>query len=171
MRMQRVLVIGAGGAGKSTFAARLGRRTGLPVIHLDREYWLPGWIEPAPEAWAATITRLTAGERWILDGNFGGSLDRRLAACDTVVFLDIARLACVWRVLRRRLRYRGSARPDMTPGCNEKLPLEFLWWIWTYSTRRRPAILQRLQRLRADQVAVVLRSDAEADRFLDAQTR
>lgn len=169
--MKKVLVIGAGGAGKSTFAARLGQRTGLPVIHLDREYWQTGWIEPAPEAWAATITRLTAGQRWILDGNFCGSLDRRLAACDTVVFFDMPRLTCIRRVIMRYLRHRGSARPDMAPGCNEKLPLEFLWWIWTYSTRRRPAILQRLQQLRADQVAVVLRSDAEADRFLDAQTR
>jgi adenylate kinase family enzyme len=169
MRMQRVLVIGSGGAGKSTFAARLGQRTGLPVIHLDREYWQPGWIEPAPEAWTATITRLVTGERWILDGNFGGSMDLRLQACDTVVFLDMPRLACLWRVLRRRLRHHGSARPDMTPGCDERLSLEFLWWIWTYPARRRPAVLRRLQALHADQVAVVLRSDAEVERFLAAQ--
>lgn len=170
MRMQRVLVIGAGGAGKSTFAARLGLRTGLPVVHLDREYWQPGWIEPHPEAWVTTIARLTAGERWILDGNFGGSLERRLAACDTVVFLDMPRLACLRRVLSRYLRYRGSARPDMTPGCNEKLPLEFLWWIWTYPTRRRPAVLRCLRGLRADQTAVVLRSDADVERFLASQS-
>jgi adenylate kinase family enzyme len=169
MRMQRVLVIGAGGAGKSTFAARLGQRTGLPVIHLDREYWQPGWIEPSREAWKATVARLIAGERWILDGNFGGSMDVRLQACDTVVFLDMRRLTCMRRVLMRRLRHRGSARSDMTPGCNEKLSLDFLWWIWTYPARRRPAVLQRLQALRSDQAAVVLRSDAEVERFLASQ--
>lgn len=169
MRMQRVLVIGAGGAGKSTFAARLGQRTGLPVIHLDREYWQPGWIEPSREAWKATVAQLIAGERWILDGNFGGSMDVRLQACDTVVVLDMRRLTCMRRVLMRRLRHRGSARPDMTPGCNEKLSLDFLWWIWTYPARRRPAVLQRLQALRSDQAAVVLRSDAEVERFLASQ--
>jgi adenylate kinase family enzyme len=169
MRMQRVLVIGAGGAGKSTFAARLGQRTGLPVIHLDREYWQRGWIEPSREAWKATIGRLVAGERWILDGNFGGSMDLRLQACDTVVFLDMPRLTCIWRVLMRRLRHRGRARPDMTPGCNEKLSLDFLWWIWTYPAKRRPAVLARLQDLRADQEAVVLRSDADIEHFLALQ--
>jgi adenylate kinase family enzyme len=169
MRMQRVLVIGAGGAGKSTFAARLGQRTGLPVIHLDREYWQPGWIEPPREAWKATVTRLIAGERWILDGNFGGSMDLRLRACDTVVYLDMPRLTCIRRVLMRRMHHRGSARPDMTPGCNEKLSLDFLWWIWTYPARRRPAVFARLQKLRADQAAVVLRSDADVERFLDLQ--
>jgi adenylate kinase family enzyme len=169
MRMQRVLVIGAGGAGKSAFAARLGQRTGLPVIHLDREYWQPGWIEPPREAWKATVARLIAGERWILDGNFGGSMDLRLRACDTVVYLDMPRLTCIRRVLMRRMHHRGSARPDMTPGCNEKLSLDFLWWIWTYRTRRRPAVLARLEALRADQTAVVLRTDADVERFLDLQ--
>jgi len=167
--MRRVLVIGAGGAGKSTFAVRLGERTGLPVVHLDREHWRPGWIEPAPDAWQATVARLIAGERWILDGNFGGTLDQRLAACDTVVFLDMPRAQCLWRVLRRRFRHRGRARPDMAPGCNEKLSLGFLWWIWTYPARRRPALLRRLQRLRPGQVAVILRSDADVERFLAAQ--
>jgi len=167
--MQRVLVIGSGGAGKSTFAVRLGQRTGLPVVHLDREHWQPGWIEPAPDAWKATIVRLVAGERWILDGNFGSSLEQRLAACDTVVFMDMPRLQCVWRVLLRRLRHRGRARADMTPGCNEKLSLDFLWWIWTYPALRRPSVLQRLERLRGDQTAVVLRSDAEVERFLASQ--
>jgi len=166
MRMQRVLVIGAGGAGKSTFSVRLGQRTGLPVVHLDREHWQPGWVEPPRETWGATIARLVAGERWILDGNFGGSLEQRLAACDTVVFMDMPRLQCLWRVLLRRLRHRGRARPDMAPGCNEKLPADFLWWIWTYSARRRPAILLRLRRLRPGQAAVVLRSDREVERFL-----
>lgn len=166
--MQRVLVIGAGGAGKSTFAVRLGQRTGLPVVHLDREYWQPGWIEPAPAAWQATIARLVAADRWILDGNFGGTLEQRLAACDTVVFLDPPRLQCLWRVLRRRLQHRAQTRADMAPGCNERLSPDFLWWIWTYRRRRRPALLQRLQALRADQTLVVLRSDAQVEGFLQA---
>lgn len=171
MRMRRVLVIGAGGAGKSTMAIRLGQRTGLPVIHLDREYWQPGWIEPDEATWTATVTRLLAQERWILDGNFGGTLERRLAACDTVIFLDLPRRVSLWRVLKRRLRHHGGARPDMAPGCHERLSLHFLWWIWTYPRRRRPQVLRRLQQLRPDQTAVVLQSQAQVERFLAAQGR
>lgn len=163
--MRRVLVIGSGGAGKSTFAARLAEHTGLPLIHLDRLYWRPGWTEPPPEQWAETVEQLVQGERWIMDGNYGGTLDQRLAACDTVVFLDLPRTVCLARVLRRRIRFRGRARPDMTPGCPERLSWEFISWIWTYPARRRPKILKRLSDLRAEQRAVILRSERAVEEF------
>jgi adenylate kinase family enzyme len=162
-RVQRVLVIGSGGAGKSTFATRLARITGLPLIHLDQLFWQPGWIEPA---WKATVQQLVAAERWVMDGNFGGTLDERLQACDTVVFLDLSRWLCLWRVIRRRIRHHGQARPDTTPGCHERLSWSYLWWIWTYPRRQRPKILQRIEAMRPDQRAVVLRSVAEVERYL-----
>ncbi|GAB3096860.1 isopentenyl transferase family protein [Lysobacter terrae] len=168
--MQRVLVVGAGGAGKSTVAVRLGQLTGLPVVHLDREYWRSGWVEPERAQWEATVDRLITADRWILDGNFGGTMERRIAACDTVVFLDLPRHLCLWRVLKRRLQHRAKSRVDMAPGCDERLSLHFLWWIWSYPWRRRPALLRRLQQLRAGQRAVILRSDAEIERFLAAFT-
>ena len=78
--LRRVLVIGPGGAGKSTFAARLAQRTGLPLIHLDQHYWRAGWVEPSNDEWLAKVDELVASERWIMDGNFGGTMERRLAA-------------------------------------------------------------------------------------------
>jgi adenylate kinase family enzyme len=168
--LNRVLVIGPGGAGKSVFAARLAERTGLPLLHLDAHYWRPGWIEPSKGEWNATVEQLVAGERWIMDGNYGGTLVRRLAACDTVVFLDASRWLCLWRVIKRRLQHRGRARPDMTPGCNERLSLDFLWWIWTYPSRRKPKILRMLGELRADQTAIILRTSPEIEHFLERCT-
>ena len=164
--MQRVLVIGSGGAGKSTFAAQLAQRTGLPLIHLDRHYWRAGWIEPAKDEWLAKVDELVAGERWIMDGNFGGTMERRLAACDTVVFLDVSRWVCLWRVISRRLRHRGEARPDMTPGCHERLDASFLWWIFNYPERSKPKVLRRLAALRPEQRVVVLHSRREVEAFL-----
>jgi adenylate kinase family enzyme len=164
--MQRVLVIGSGGAGKSTFAARLAGRTGLPLIHLDAAYWKLGWVETPKPAWVEAVRRLAAGERWVMDGNYGGTLDLRLAACDTVILLDLPRLVCATRVLRRWMRFRGRSRPDMTPGCPERLSWEFLRWVWTYPSERRPGILLRLSRLRSDQRAIVLRSAGEVEDFL-----
>ncbi|HET7187568.1 MAG TPA: hypothetical protein VFI52_05410, partial [Gemmatimonadaceae bacterium] len=79
---------------------------------------------------------------------------------------DLPRLVCLWRVARRWARHRGSARPDMAPGCDEQLSLEFLRWIWGYPIRQRPAILRRLSLLPAGQRAVVLRSTADVERFL-----
>ncbi len=73
-----------------------------------------------------------------MDGNYGGTLARRLAACDTVVFLDMPRLLCLLRVVRCFLRYRGRSRPGMAAGCHEQLTWSFLCWIWQYPRRRWP---------------------------------
>lgn len=164
--MHRVLVIGSGGAGKSTFATRLGERTGLPVIHLDALYWRAGWCETPPDEWAKVVRRVLERDAWVMDGNYGGTVDARLATCDTVVFLDLPRIVCLWRVVRRWLRYRGRARPDMAEGCNERLTLEFVRWIWQYPGTRRPGILAKLAALRHGQRAIVLRSAAEVEQFL-----
>jgi adenylate kinase family enzyme len=164
--MRRVLVVGSGGAGKSIFATRLGELTDLPVIHLDALYWRSGWKQTPQEEWAGVVDALVARDAWVMDGNYGGTLDARLAACDTVVFLDLPRRVCLWRVVRRWLRHRGRTRPDMAPGCDERLSLEFLRWIWQYRATRRPAMLDRLAALRPGQRAVVLRSADQVESFL-----
>src|SRR6478672_12302851 len=110
--MQRALVIGSPGAGKSTFARALAARTGLPLIHLDREYHLPGWVEPPEADWRARIDQLIAGDRWIIDGNYGGSMDVRLNRADTVILLDYPSWLCLWRVVSRIATLHGRVRPD-----------------------------------------------------------
>jgi adenylate kinase family enzyme len=165
--MRRVLVIGSGGAGKSTFAARLGGRTGLPVIHLDSLYWRAGWRETPRGEWAARVEELLRGDAWIMDGNYGGTLERRLAACDTVVFLDPPRAVCLWRVIKRRALFRGRARPDMNEGCRERLTWEFVRWVWTYPRARRPGVLEKLSRLDGGKRVFHLRSQREVEGFLE----
>src|SRR5215470_7625258 len=103
--MQKILVIGSGGAGKSTLAKRLGARLNLEVIHLDKVYWKPGWVEPPKAEWQNRVQELLNREAWIMDGNFSDTLVMRMAACDTVIFLDLARLICLWRVLKRVALY------------------------------------------------------------------
>ena len=164
--MRRVLVIGPGGAGKSTFARRLGARLGLPIIHLDRAYWRAGWVEPPKDEWRRKVEELCAGDSWVMDGNFSGTLDVRLAACDAVVLLDLPRALCVWRVVKRRLMYMGASRPDMAEGCCEKLDVEFLLWVWNYPRRSRPKILERLAAIGGSRQVYRLRSDAEVEEFL-----
>ena len=166
--MRRVLVIGSGGSGKSRLAVRLAERTGLPLIHLDALYWKPGWAESPKAEWAEKVAQLTSGAQWIMDGNYGGTLDQRLAACDTAIFLDLPRTLCLWRVVTRRVRFHGRARPDMVEGCPERLTWQFIGWIWRYPFERRPRILERLSSLRSDQRAIVLRSKSDVDAFLES---
>ncbi|HEX5137691.1 MAG TPA: hypothetical protein VFY93_12000 [Planctomycetota bacterium] len=164
--MRRVLVVGSGGAGKTMFATRLGERTGLPVIHLDAAYWRPGWVEPPADEWRRTVEGLLARDAWIMDGNFCATLEMRLAACDTAIFLDRSRWVCLWRVGRRVLRFHGRTRPDMGPGCAESIDWEFLRWIWRYPLDSRPQVLARLIAAGPGKRIVRLRSEREVGAFL-----
>lgn len=164
--MCKVLVIGSGGAGKSTLAAHLGERTGLPVVHLDALYWRAGWVETSKHEWTRTVEALVERDAWIMDGNYEGTLDLRLAACDTVVFLDTPRLVCLWRVIKRRVRFHRRTRPDMTEGCGERLTWEFVRWIWTYPQERRPRLLEKLAAVADEKQVVVLTSPSEVERYL-----
>lgn len=164
--MKRVIVIGSGGAGKSTFSKKLGEATGLPVIHLDQLYWRPNWQEPSKEEWREIHGKLLENEEWILDGNFGGTMEARIKACDTVIFLDLPRMTCLYRVLKRRLTHRGKNRPDMADGCNEKIDLEFLLWIWNYPNTSKLRREKLFKEYSDGKTIIRLTSQKEADDFL-----
>ena len=164
--MQRVLVIGSGGSGKSTFAAQLGELLKLEVNHLDKFYWSAGWEKPTPDEWLKTVTELTDKDSWVIDGNYSGTLDLRIRRSDTIVFLDLPRVLCLWRIVMRFIRYRNGTRPDMAEGCREQLDLEFVSWVWNYHRRSRPKVI-RLLREHADGKQIIwLRSRNEVKKFL-----
>lgn len=164
--MKRILVIGSGGAGKSTFARRLGEILNIEVIHLDSLYWRPGWVEtPRPE-WEKTLEHIISRDSWIMDGNYSGTLGLRIEACDTVIFLDIERIICLWRVIKRAVKYRNRSRPDVAEGCPERLNLEFMLWVWNYKKRSRPKIVRMLKEKGHGKKVIWLKSVAEAEGFL-----
>lgn len=136
--MERVLVIGPCGAGKSTLAVELGRRLGLPVHHLDRLHWAPGWVEGDKHDLIEQVAAITAGPRWLIDGNYGSTMAERLARADTVVYLDFPIRLCFWRALKRVWTWRGRSRPDMTEGCPERFDMEFFLYILRWNQGPRP---------------------------------
>jgi adenylate kinase family enzyme len=128
--VKRVVILGRGGAGKSTFARRLGDVTELPVIELDTLFWEPGLIAATPGRWAARQQELVRRDAWILDGDLGPydtALDVRLRAADTVVVLDFSFPRCAWQAIRR-----GRERAD------------FWRWVWAYRRRSLPRITQAI---------------------------
>ncbi len=167
--MCRVVIFGNGGAGKSTLARKLGAATGLPVIHLDREFWRPGWEEPPDDEWHARVHELVKAERWIMDGNFGSTMDIRIAAADTIVFLDLPTHVCIWRIIDRALNAKAAEsgyRPDMADGCAEKLDPPFIDWVYHFRERSRPRIVERLIAVEGTKEVVRLTSSAAADRWV-----
>jgi adenylate kinase family enzyme len=165
--MQRVLIVGCSGAGKSFLSRQLAERTGLPLIHLDKEYWLPGWTEPPKDIWRAKVEAMIALDRWIMDGNFGGTQDRRMERADTIIHLDFPRWRCLVRILRRWWTYRATERLDMAPGCRERLDWSFLVWVWHFRARTRPPLLSRLDRWSVGRQIVMLKTPTEVVAFLE----
>jgi adenylate kinase family enzyme len=163
--MKKVMVIGSGGSGKSTFSRKLGDITGIGVIHLDSVFWRPGWQRTPTDEWESEVARMVLRDSWIMDGNFGGTRLIRIKACDTVILLDIPRYRCVYRIINRALRYRGMSRPGMAAGCDEKIDLEFLSWVWNYPRRGRERAFEEMKQF-PEKRFVVLRSPSEVDGFL-----
>lgn len=161
-------MIGCGGAGKSTFARRLGQLLDIEVVHLDSLYWKSGWVETPKPEWAETVAELVRSDAWIMDGNYAGTFDIRVKACDTVIFLDVPRLVCLWRVVKRLFIYRHRTRPDMAAGCNEKIDLEFILWVWNYPKTHRPKVLELMRENAGSKQMIRLRSPAGVERFLAA---
>ena len=106
--MKRIAVIGPVGAGKSSLAAELGRRLGVRVLHLDTLFWKPGWVPTPLDEWEAVQRRELAAPAWIADAQYDDILPEWVEEADTVVFLDVSPLVCLWRVGRRRLDRGGS---------------------------------------------------------------
>ena len=136
--MQRIMIIGSPGSGKTTLARQLGALMGIEVIHLDRYFWQPGWVEPPRDEWITKQDRLVQRPQWIMDGNYSATQDIRLAVADTIIFLDTPRWLCLWRALKRRVHYHGRSRPDLPPDCPEALDWTFLRYTWSYPSERRP---------------------------------
>ena len=163
--MQKIIVIGSSGAGKSTFATRLHEVTGIELIHLDQIHWRPNWVEPPKDEWREIVADVIKRKSWIMDGNYSGTMEMRITACDTVIFLDLPRIVCVWRILKRVLKHRKTTRPDMAEGCCEKFDFVFLKWVWDYPNRSKPKVEAFLNEYRNEKNVFRLKSTQDIEDF------
>lgn len=163
--MERIMIIGCGGAGKSTLARQLGEKTGLPVVHLDKLFWKPGWVSLSREEFDLVHQEAISRERWIIDGNFDRTIPQRLSRCDTVLYLDFSRWACVMGVAKRVLTTYGTVREDMGEGCPERFDLEFLKWVWDFNKNKREKNYRLLEEAEGVEV-IILKNRREVKRFL-----
>ena len=166
------MIVGQPGSGKSTLAQAIGKRTGLPVIHIDKIHWEPGWVERSKAEKTRLCIEAEQGERWVFEGGHSSTWPSRLARADMLIWVDRPVGVRLWRVLRRALVGLGRTRPDMADGCPERLRSlpEFVHYIWT--TRNiGVAKIEKLTTLApADCRIVHLRSDEDAQAFVDSFT-
>jgi adenylate kinase family enzyme len=163
--MERIMIIGCGGSGKSTLARQLGEKLKLPVVHLDQLFWRPGWVSISKDEFDRVHEAALAEEKWIMDGNFDRTIPRRLERCDTVIYLDFSRFACLMGVLKRVLTTYGNVRPDMGEGCPERMDLDFLKWVWNFNKNKRERIYGLLKEAEGVQV-IILKNRRMVKKFL-----
>lgn len=143
--MERVLIIGSNGAGKTTFSYALAEKTGLPLVHLDRLYWRNCWEMTPREEFNALISAEAQKPRWIIEGNNIRSIAERLKYADTVFWFELPPAVCVLSVLKRVAKYWGRVRPDMPDQCVSRLDLKFLREVWNFNRKNHDRIAKILE--------------------------
>jgi adenylate kinase family enzyme len=139
---KRIILIGSPGSGKSWLSKRIAEITGLPLIHLDNEYHLPGWERTPREEWDLKQQKFIAGAEWIIDGNYNRTMEIRFAAADLIVFLDINRLLCIWSAAKRTGKKRSDL-PDYLdePPALSKEFFKFCKFIWEFPNESKKKII------------------------------
>lgn len=163
--MERILIIGCGGAGKSTLARQLGEKLGIPVVHLDRIWWTGNRENVTREEFDARLAEELEKPRWIIDGNYKRTFPVRLQKCDTVLYLDFNRFVCLWGMFKRVVSGYGKTRPDMGGNCPERFDPEFIRWIWDYNKNNREENYRRLNETHHAET-IVLKNRRAVRRFL-----
>lgn len=160
--MKRVMVIGCPGSGKSTLSRELHKITGLPLFCLDMMYWNPDRTKVDKAVFRKSLFDVLLTDEWIIDGNYGSTMEQRMQVCDTVIFLDYPLRVCLDGVLERR----GKERPDMpwVERANE-IDVVFLDFIKSFNAESRPNIIELLEKYSYKNV-IILKSRDEADEFL-----
>ena len=161
--MKKVIVIGCPGSGKSTFSRALHQKTGIPLYHLDMMYWNADKTTVEKSVFLERLSVALARDAWIIDGNYASTMERRLTACDTVIFLDYPLSVCLDGIRERR----GKPRGDM-PWVEQGEDAEFVEFIKSYNKQQRPAVLALLEKYR-DKSVIVFENRAQADAFLESE--
>jgi adenylate kinase family enzyme len=164
--MKKVVVIGSPGAGKSIFATKLATATNLPLIHLDSLYHQSDKnYENNKSAWRRKVQELINEKSWIIDGNYSSTFDLKLPAADTIIFLNYPSYLCLWRVLKRRFKYRNRMRPDMPSTWREKADWGFIKYVASFK-RQDATYIENLLEKYKDKEVIILTSPGSTNYYL-----
>ena len=161
--MKKVIVIGCPGSGKSTVSRALHNMTGIPLYHLDMMYWNADKTTVEKSVFLERLSAVLEKDEWIIDGNYGSTMELRMVACDTVIFLDYPLEICLDGIKERR----GKPRSDM-PWIETEEDAEFIEFIKNYEEQQKPKVLELLKK-HSDKNIIIFKSREQADAFLNGE--
>ena len=161
--MKKIIVIGCPGSGKSTVSRALHNKTGIPLYHLDMMYWNADKTTVEKSVFLERLSAVLEKDEWIIDGNYGSTMELRMVACDTVIFLDYPLEICLDGIKERR----GKPRSDM-PWIETEEDAEFIEFIKNYEEQQKPKVLELLKK-HSDKNIIIFKSREQADAFLNGE--
>ena len=161
--MKKVIVIGCPGSGKSTVSRTLHNKTGIPLYRLDMMYWNADKTTVEKSVFLERLSAVLEKDEWIIDGNYGSTMELRMVACDTVIFLDYPLEICLDGIKERR----GKPRSDM-PWIETEEDAEFIEFIKNYEEQQKPKVLELLKK-HSDKNIIIFKSREQADAFLNGE--
>ena len=161
--MQRIIVIGCPGSGKSTVSRALHSKIGIPLYHLDMMYWNADKTTVEKSVFLERLFAVLEKDEWIIDGNYGSTMELRMATCDTVIFLDYPLDICLDGIKERR----GKPHSDL-PWIETEEDSEFIEFIKSYNAQQKPKVLELLEKY-SEKNIVILESREQADAFLNGE--
>ncbi len=166
--MKRVCIIGCPGAGKSRLSRDLGQKLDLPVYHLDKLFWKPGWVEESKDVFDKKHREIIEKDFWIIDGMYRRTFQLRAESADTIVFLDYSRLRCLMQTIKRICESFGRVRVDLAEDCPEKFDVPFLIYIWRFPSDNRLQVLDTLATCEEKQNTLVFKTPNETRKWFRA---
>lgn len=167
---QRILIIGNGGAGKSTFSKFLESKMDLEVYHLDKLFWKPNWQKRDRAEWTAIVEELCKKDKWIIEGNYTNSFSLRVRRADLIYFFDYSTILCLYGIYKRAFsgKFLNTKRADLADGCREIFPdLEFIKFVRSYNKLIRPVMYSILEEINFDKDnLIVFRNRREFKKYV-----
>ena len=160
--MKRVIVIGCPGSGKTIFAEKLNKITGLPLHYLDATWHKPDKTHIPREEFDQRLLEILATDEWIIDGEYGRTVEMRLKECDTVFLFDLPAEVCLQGVTNRL----GKKRYEM-PWIEKELDPEFEAYIKGFANDSLPRLYELIEKYGTEKRVIIFKSRKEADDFLN----
>ncbi len=175
----KIAIIGNPGSGKSTLAAKLHEITGIPVYHLDQYYWKPGWVRPEREEFIkihnelcdqeAGLPTKASGAGWIIEGVATGAFAYRASKADIIIFFDIPRYICFYRVFKRAIASYGREYFSSAKGCPERMPdMALLKYMWNFNRDKKPEIEAILAQYKDEKKIFVIKNNTDLKNVIEA---
>ena len=159
--MNKVIVIGCPGSGKSTFSRALSKKMNIPLYYLDMMFWNEDKTSVDRNVLIERLKGVFKKDSWIIDGNYGSTMELRIKECDTVVFLDYPIDVCIDGIKQRQ----GKPREDMPWIATEEDDSEFIEFIKNYNSQSRPKVMELINKY-SNKNIIIFENRAQADEFL-----